>query len=311
MAKVSWIVLIILLVAAPVLAQDGLSEPDLQLVSRIDSAVRALDSTSGYQEKVISKQQLEMTMFMSGMAVLVQSNKTIETESSVIPGSNRNIHSFYTIHSDEITPDGAYSYTLTAEVRLVDGVIYVMAERIPDEGSVLPATLDPVPSGWTQIDDPTAWPSLDDLDLDSLLTAEMPFDFSTNADELAQLAPIFTVETVTWGDGTLADVVSITIPVESMMSEAGQTAMDLTDGFMSSMLSYLDPTSSFSMDYTIGSAGNLLRGRLKMFFKAEGVDATLEDNTLPAGTTYDLLVDMSETRKISGINQVLVPVTAP
>jgi hypothetical protein len=97
------------------------------------------------------------------------------------------------------------SYTITAESRLVDGVLYVNAERDAEDD----AELDKMPEGWVQIENIDDWPALEGLGLETYL--EAPYSWKLFDDmDVPYLDPSEVwEESDTLENGTPVDVVTI------------------------------------------------------------------------------------------------------
>jgi hypothetical protein len=297
----------LLLSAGAVRAQDGLSPDELALLGRINRAMQGINTYASYVSEVTSHETYHMTMYVSGSMLEFVHDATIKKQVEVVAGNIR--ASFAMTVRDTSSVADPVVYTLTAEARVIDGVMLVRADRAPVEGeAALPTDLAPLPDGWTRIENLDDWPALGGLGLDSLLDGTEQFDLMADLDLLAAIDPVITVETVNWGQST-ADVITVTIPAQNLLA-AGSDAFDL-QAVIGPASAVITDASRVVFSVTIGADGQPLRRRITVVMGAEGVDASAQSADLPPGSTYDVVIENTETGKFRDFNAPLEPVTVP
>jgi hypothetical protein len=318
--KLCLIPLAVFLAVVPVYAQSGLTPDQLAALSRASAAADALNQSSSYVETTISTEHFSMLMTIGEQHLAFTTDTAVERTSSVILGASPNIRSVMTAQvQDSNAATGInVNYTLKAEARLVSGVLYVLAERTPAEGTTLPLDMDATPTGWTRIDNLEDWPGLDPLSLSDLLdmgsgtTQDTPFNEQDIA-LLQAISPAVTVQPVSW-KGAQADEITLSIQALDLLSDAGKAFMGSEDsslGWLDASAAYLSDNDLLSAAVTLSPDNQLLRSRLNMSLSMDGVDAAVIDPTIPAGSTFNFVAEENQTTKFSDINQPLTPVEAP
>lgn len=182
------------------------SVPRDPLVQRAVDAQNRIASHESFvsQETTVSLQVLDaetrgptgQTLFSLAVPV----GHTLNRTSYHIQGDSHNVNSEYEYKSVSTS-----SYTLTAETRLVDNVLYVNATREAEDES----ELDPMPEGWIEVKRAGTWPALDGLELGVYL--EEPYDYQLfdDMDSLYLNPTEVSVESTTNEEGQAIDTILV------------------------------------------------------------------------------------------------------
>jgi hypothetical protein len=216
MSIISRFLVIVLLVFAvlPVHAQ----EEEQALLDRI---IEATESIADYETFVIDEA-------LFGKATITTKNRDpfhdfmedafyhdVQQTTRYILGDNLNIHTEYHI---EIT-----EYTLTGEVRFVEGNLYLISEpELKDAGNK--AQLEALPEGWVQVEDAKGWPvGFGYLNLKSFLQESYTWELFDQpyTDNLFETPSEVVLETDTLDDGTPVDIITVTLTGDILVSVLG------------------------------------------------------------------------------------------
>jgi hypothetical protein len=301
MSRILSCVLIALLIAAalPAAAQDGLTPEEQAALDRLVAAVNGLDDYASYTEH--SRQSQTYLIIPSGdpgADPIEHKTATLDATITYVQGESRAVFATLTAEVEGFQEGrGDYAFTLTAEVRLMDGVLYVRAERAAADES----NLYPVPTGWVIIDNPDYWPALQDLSLDSLLEGPENEDLFDYPDELARHTSQVNIE----GD-------RITLGLAGPGLAAAVVETGLTDeDFPEDALAEMDAGSTLSYSATLDAADLVLGREGVAALSWTGVPYTLfapgeaRDELIDASIAFDMMGG------IDGINAPVAPVQVP
>jgi hypothetical protein len=310
------VVLVTLAAVIPAQAQDGLSDDERALADRAQTALRDARAYTTFIEHSLLVIKLSIGDAEINPLAAVEGTTTHEVNAFHVVGDVPNLRAnarvtmnLYTLLTENM------SRTLDAEIRVVDGVLYVNATRQtdPPEDEELYANA-PMPEGWTLVENLDDWPALDILFLDNFTPGDDPnvyMDIRDLSDDVFALASAVSSESVTLDDGTAVEAITLEVTGENLRelirrsSEAGN---DLELGMILGDLTLLDQlndaASILSVTVYVDDQGWLRQ-----------VDITLRlDMPAPQNATEDQITwgwDITGTYEFSAINEPIEPVAAP
>ncbi len=146
------------------------SEDEQALVERAFDALGTLESRPAYQQTGTETTSTVLSLTFLGLTFNLNSEVVIASDLTVINAEAAvNAQGFYTVtvmeeNSQGDEPAELTEYVMDAEVRLVDGTVYVLAEYTSSSGEV-----PPLPTGWTVVTSEEAYDAFDELDMDDWL----------------------------------------------------------------------------------------------------------------------------------------------
>jgi hypothetical protein len=229
-----------------------------------------------------------------------------------------NVHATATvtvIQSD--TSSGTESaYTVDAEIRSVDGSVYVMASYLDSEGDVAE-----LPEGWTVVDEANLF-QFGFLDIGDLIETEVMEDDNVGLDEndifadrelLESLVESVTVDAMELEDGTAVDLITIAIKGEGFADLMGdELDLGLGDEDMADFMGALFDAVSFNLQFALDADDNVRQTTFTLTINVEDMDASFIPQ-VPEGMEAALSLHMErvETNTYSDINADLEPIEAP
>jgi hypothetical protein len=303
-------------------AQEGMTDEQKAQWERALAAMQATKTyTTAVEESTLSV-AIDLQIVVSGeglgdMSIGVTGAESLESTTYRIEGDPRNLHAFLTsdvLYSGDMMDDE--DYTLTGEVRLVDGVLYAKVDREARSGS----DLDPIPDGWVIIDNPDDWPALESLSLDSYLESpdqETEQDILNMPDSLFDTVTGVSVEQATLDDGTPVDVVTLDIRGDELREVFSQAALldsDLALGLdVNALMDQLSDDSLLTVAVSIDDQEQARQINFQLVFDFPTLDvATLFGEDLDGMSgTVGLKMEITGVSQYSGINEPLDPVAAP
>lgn len=205
--KIVLVLAVALVVVLPVQAQDGGGLTDEQVLT-LARVATAMDAVLTYDYMVVDTYEtMYVAMELTQGAQVVTQEETVELQKTVrhIQGDVVNRHGMFQAHVDAIDFDGnAYTITLNAEGRQVDGVFYLQVEQ-----DVLAGTPEPVLDGWVVVQTGDDFAALDHLNLGEFIDDPDDPDIFEYLDALFEFATGVTVEPGALDDGTPYEVVSV------------------------------------------------------------------------------------------------------
>ncbi|MBN1201844.1 MAG: hypothetical protein JXJ20_08320 [Anaerolineae bacterium] len=308
--KLSIIMLFALVAVLPTSAQGDLSDEEIALLEKVIAAVQAIDTHDTYMLHSVETSNNGSTIQSGDQIYETAEQETFDGTASIIRGDNKNILTLIHTETSGSDSEGAeYLYTITAEARFVDGVLYVNATR---EGEST-AELDPMPDGWAIIEDLLGWPALDSLQLDDLLE-DKEDDVFDYPDILIAATSSVTSETGTDENGNPVERITITLDADGLkyMVQEMSLILEGEEGQSTTTLFNLaDDTSTMSSTITLDAEGNAIRRDARTNFIWTAADMTVLNPNVPAGTTLTGFMELTLMTEISGINEPLEPTTVP
>jgi hypothetical protein len=309
------VMLILLAAALPVGAQDGRLPDDQQaMVDRVLAAITATETYTSFVSDLTETTANTMSIQMGGSASTAEDSYTVEQATHYTAGTDGqpNISTTATaqVSSLEFGAADPVQYTLQAEMRVVDGVLYVTAQREAAAEADLPA----MPEGWVTVQDADAWPALRMLQLgDELLNLDSPDLFDQNVTLLLKEATSAAQTAGTLDDGTPVTVITLTLTGHDLRRGLGDY-MAAKDPSASTAVYYggIDrDKSSWTMTFSLNDQDQIVA------FTADAsiVWTAFDINTISPQTAKGTLLDQTTTLKgtyqINAINAPLEPVAAP
>lgn len=303
------VILSLLLFILPVQAQgDGLTEDERDLLDRVYIGLERLDTYASYRMQSSDRLSQSFSLFVGGQSLDIASD-SLRTEEQIFARGvlSSSLQANVNVNYSETTMGEEEAFEMDAEVRLVDGVLWV------DAAYVDPADdLEPLPQGWTSyvtIDDIPG--ELDALDLDSYLGATLrPFE---NRELVMASISSITVEPMTLPDETEVDLITVTFEEEgfrNLFSQFVDSAMTSDNPFLSVLSSVAaDGTITFSMGLTEDNDPMLRETRLDLTF--EDLELGTVSDEFPPDAVLDLTLKIEETTNLSEINGVFDDIVAP
>jgi hypothetical protein len=304
--------LVLLLVAAligslPARAQDGgLSDEQLALIDRV---VQAHSNMIGYrsyvQEAHGSDKEIVTISLLDETRSFVRTVTWTQTATQIEDGKNIDVEVSATVSETPLGSTETASYTVNAEARVVEGVLYVKAAYAPPAPDQVP-----LPEGWAIVDDPAHEDIYEYLQLDTLLEHSPLYG---NAALLKASASDVTVEAQTLDDGTPVDVITLFFDrdgykqiLREMRDEDSSVALS------EMMLEALSANSHMKMILTLGSGDTPFQFEAEIVIEVIGIDAhALSPDEFAEGIKLDVVSEQSRTQVHSHFNEPFEPVTVP
>ena len=306
--SVVWVLVVVVVGFVPsVSAQDGLSDEQLALLDRVAEARSKYQAYTSLTRAITGSETQDITITLGDVTQTQSSVQSWEsTATYVMPeGETDNVTMTVTGSSEMTQGESTAAYTITAEVRLVDGVTYVNAAyETPDP------SLPEIPAGWIAVEDLEAYPVFDSLQLNDLPLHDDEEEMFDDMDLVKATATDVQVETVTLDDGTSADRITVVFGREGLIA-AFETQEDV-DPTVPALLAVADETSGATLIVTLDAENNPLELTMTLLIQAAGIDAnTLSPGQFPEGVLLDFTFSTTQTETLSDFNASVEPVGVP
>lgn len=287
---------------------DGLTEEEQALLDRLTHAVE-ISQADNYDTFVTDNTEamfLSMSGEFGGQTINAEFDSNLTTTTYHINSDPENVRAELSLEYSELTQEGdVITYSILAEVRLVDDTLYVLAVREADDDSIL----EPMPDGWIVFESEDDWPALEELDLADFLDDDET-DPLENAATIFGEASAVTLESGELDDGTPVDAITITFLGEGLaaaMREIGEIEEDIAD-----LYEQADPESGFEMGILLDENDQVLYVEMVGTLTWAELDLSTIIPEVPPGMVFiSLALDVNMSRTISNINEPLEPVAAP
>jgi hypothetical protein len=299
--------------AVPAKAQGGLSEEQVALLERVVAAVQKVDEYSSYVNTETSTLSLDGEVSIATFTQQLLRVQSLEKTTTYVLGDNPNALVVATYSIEESAEAGATSaYTAEAEVRYVDGTLYLNAAVT--DGDAEEAS---VPDGWVSGDDVEGYGIFDDINLDGLLervgAIEPDEDGNSPLEDLEVLEKVttdVTAEEISLEDGTTATAITISMDFVTLLTEAPESfGGDAPDEASLALFSAFEG-STVEAVVVLGEDDNPIS--YEMWFEGSLVDfdaGVLSPQA--AGGTLNLNFSFSQSSGLSQVNEEIEPVAAP
>jgi hypothetical protein len=293
----------------PAHAQDDdqpLTEEQHQWLERIQQALANLDALTNYTVTHTGSAFSELTLRLGGDTLTGTQAQSWQRTQTTFPGDPDNITAAITSTYSvvEFGAAEALSFGLVAEVRWVDGVLYVNVTPL-DVGTALPE----FPIGWIVVTDSDDYPELTSLQLDNIIDETSIFD---DIDVLDGIIEDVIVGAVTLDDGAPADQITVIFNRDIIFVENyGLSAAD-----QAQWRALFDSADSLDVTIraTIAIDADMLPVRYgsDLTWRIDGTDAAaMYPDSVPADTTLDLRAETTQESIIIAVNEALDPAAAP
>lgn len=314
--KVTLLLLVALLLASfPVFAQESTLTEEEQ--ATLDRALASLQAELDIEREIYTAEtdvtNTQNLVFYLGEETeqRTETVSTLQTVNVIKDGEDRNVGATFTINYSALTGTdeaNAVEYTMSGEIRYVDGALYVTAAYDSSTGEV-----PTLPEGWVLVDDPANFPELEVIDLENFIDDYVNED---DEDEIADrqalidgLGQYATSVELTQAEinGTAVDVVFITLTTEGF---AALQANNPNSAALFAVFPQDEETAQFAL--ALETDTDQLRGLAINFSgTATAVPLNVLVPTAPEGSTADLVVELTNTDTLLDANPTLTPVEAP
>ena len=294
-------------------AQGPLTADEQALLDTVIAAMEAADDYTNFTSTTIST-TTSATQATQGEAVLLDRVETeIETEheQSIDDGViENNLSTFERSFSRADSGEPVLAYTLTGELRFVDGAIY--ANLAFDTTAGDPGAL---PDGWVQVTEESlaAFPGLIEADLDDSLDA-IDDDEPSTAERLVPIMETYTTDiSVVAGaaaDGSAVDVYTLRLSAIGMTEFYVNSAADDDDPLGELLIGYLTPSAAI-VTIHIDGAGNAVYFGLETTATYSDIPLEKVNPEAPTGIFMSLDLVQSVESTIESLTEPSTPVEAP
>lgn len=317
MTKLLKFVILLLVIAIPmsVFAQE-LSEEDQ---ANIEKALAALEAASDYPSYAVEQTAVNgstVTMTANGEVLLSQDSSEVNTTSYTLTnGETPNLSGTASVIGTRNENETETTYLMEAELRLVDGEIYVNASYLTPDPE-LPA----LPEGWTAItrEDVATYPGLESLGMDKIFTVAeeggpMPFveNFEAFAEVVRSSAIVVAVEPQTLEDGREVENITILLGSEGLGGLLMMEESQATDPITQALVENLTEDSSGLLTVSIDADGNLAQVLLAAAITTSEIDMATVMEDAPEGSVAVFNVTISSLVTISGIGETYPAAEVP
>lgn len=301
--------------AIPARAQGGRLPADQQaLLDRVLSGIAATEHYTSYVSTLVEKSSNTVSISAGDAALTSDKSYTIQMTTQYTTGTDGqpNISRSATADLSDLSfgAQEHISSTLKAELRVVDGVLYVQAQRESPAESTLP----PLPTGWVIVKSGGEWPALEVLQLgDMLKNLGSPDLFDENTPRLLQEATRLSSGTGTLDDGTPVSQITLTLTGQDLRRGLGEL-MTAGASSPSTVVYYggidLDQ-SSWEMVFSLNDQDQIVQFTVQAQVVWTDFDLHVIDPATAAGTLANQTYTLAGTYAVSSIDAPLGPVPAP
>lgn len=283
-------------------AQDGegLSDDELALLDRAIQAVEIRDTT--YTSYIHNRHSTTSQSITVALGALTQTVVTLQTTDETITrigqGEDQNVQSLITAQVENRQDDTILSsFIMNAEVRIVDGTIYVQAWY--DEAGVNAPEL---PEGWVIVDDIAAYPAFSVLDLEGL-NSDGDTAITDNPEMLRNAASSVSSELTEDGEA-----IAILIQADGMQTIF--ESLPDTEPMFITLLESVDSDDQINITYLLNEDGSLAGGSLDWQMTIENLSGDLFGlNQLPEGATITFAMESALEATYSQVNDPALELT--
>jgi hypothetical protein len=292
-----------------VYAQDGpLSSDQLALIDRVVAARANLKGYTSFADETHGTQKETLTFSMLNQSQSFSQSLTWERIGTLVRVDGKEYAQAditATVSKAGLGPADALDYTVHAEVRVIDAVVYVKAAYVQPT----PNLID-LPDGWVIVEDPANTDVYKYLQLEDLLDHPSIYD---DAALLKTVVSDVEVEAQTFGDGTPRDVITLVLDRDGVAIALRESQAEGVDPAMSEMLyDSLSDDSYQQVTLVLDRANTPIEFWSAMRVEALGIDAhALAPDEFPDGIRLDMLVETTRAESYSRINEPLEPATVP
>lgn len=286
---------------------DGLSDEQRTQLQRVGAALETARKYTSLVEHIVETSVTETRMKLFGLNAELTENAEVKKTVYSLRGETPNRRATFAadVLGTDPRSEQKYAYTLTAEARWVDGVLYVNAKRThhrgPDQGAI--------PDGWIRMDNPADWPGLDKFSLSAFAAGQ-----TTVPDTLSGLTPEITFSTDKLDDGTPVEIITFTLQNEPLKAALqGLLVANPTqdDSISHALVSQLDPGSAVTITIALNTQDQIVLRDARGSFNWTALDMHVINPGIPPGTIFDSHGDFTAVVRTDSINAALDPAEAP
>lgn len=291
-------------------AQDGgLTDEQIAMLDRVYTAVDHRDNYTSFNLDIQETRTQSMDISVGGPSFTIeQAVSRTETRTTLRADEQENSQSLVTLDFAENGLDGQTAYVMEAEIRVVDGVLYLNAtysEATPDLPNLSP--------GWQAFDQVDSIPSIfNELDLNGYLEEDEddPFDDRELIERIVSDISVEASETV---DGTPVDVITFTIEGDGMREFMAASADEEEAAENPFIGVYASDATVGAVVYTIAldADNNALEVSIEWSISVEEFDVSTVSDQFPPDTILSLELSNARQETVTDINADLEPAVAP
>jgi hypothetical protein len=299
----------------PTIAQDdpgGLTEAEQILLERFFEALDKRTTYTNYAQTSFESDVQELTYTIGGIESRLATGQLMETQQIAIrtpEGLDRRV--IVSLQWQETTSSGVDTYLMSAEIRVVDGVLYIQAAYNDRTGNV-----PELPTGWIKLENPDDFPAFVTLNLAQYLT-ERPILY--NRDTLIEALSGIRIENTTLEDGQTAESISLAFRGEGFeaafksLQAPSAPVHDEENPFFSQLFANLQPDSEVLMSIALDRDNNPLVFAFDIRLNSLPLDLTLINaENFQAGDTIRASLRVRRQVTLVRFNTAKVdPVTIP
>lgn len=314
--KLGLVLALVFIVASLTIAQDEMTDEELAaLIERLTTAIETADEgveTYMADYSVASQQVLNLQFGEQSFAQT--STNFLEATWAIILGDNPNGSGEVRTTIESNPGTGEISLIdIIAEVRYVDGVLYVNAAYA--DGETPPGTFE-LPVGWVVVEDVANFPEFSSLSLDVFLDA---FDEESDSDLLATILTVLeTALAVTTTqdevEGVPVEIIEFVFDGEGFLAFMNTTLEDTPESlplFEMMAASTAEGDTPMTITFVLDEEDTLLTLDVELNVAVEGGDASVLGEGVPPDSTIDLSLMSTNTQTRYNINAPIEPVEAP
>lgn len=293
-------------------AQDGLSDDEKALFDRVYRATDMIETFENYHVDIASNDNQAFGLTIAGQSQQIARNKTLTEAREIIAGeaedgSQDNVQSQITLTFSESGLAGDSGYTMLADLRFIEGVLYLNAQYSDASDNIAPLS-----EGWQ------AFTSLEEI---PGVFDELSFDDFFDTDTSDPLEDRELLESVTSSiisqsfeteDGTPVDVIIITIDegFSTFYSEIVTEEEIANNPFIGVFTSDI---ADGTIIYSLVVDENDMPISLTLAFELiiPEFDASTVSDEFPPNTLLSIDFNSTETRTLSDINGDREPAVVP
>ncbi len=311
---ITLLVAIMIQPSAPIKAQGGLSEEQLALLEQMTTAVNKIQEFTSYTNIENQVLSLNGSVTLAGFTQEILQTQSMEKTTTYVLGDNPNalVIATYTEASNQQGGDTT-GYTLAAEVRYVDGVLYAKGEVTDGEDPGLSQSGE-----WVEIDPSTYAEDilLGNLGLRQTLGRLGAIERDEEGDNplrdlelLKKVATDVTAEAVTLDDGTPATAITVTIDFAALVAER-PSALGAEDNPSSAALFSAFEGQSIVATVLVSAENDPISYALVFEGSITDFDASILSEQL-TGATISLNLTLNQSAAVSQVNEAIEPAAAP
>jgi hypothetical protein len=292
-----------------VYAQDGhLSGDQLALIDRVVAARANLKGSTSFFDEAHGTEQETLTFSMLTQSQSFTQSVTWQRADTMVRVEGiEHVQADITatVSKAGLGPADVLNYTVHAEARVIDAVVYVKASYVQPTPN-----LPDLPEGWVIVEDPAHTDIYKYLQLEDLLDRPSLYD---DAALLKTVVSDVSAEAQTLDDGTPVDVITLSLDRDGLALALRESQAEGVDPAMSEVLyDSLSEDSYQQVTLVLDAADTPVQFTSAMLVEALYIDAhALAPDEFPDGLRLDMVVETSRTEAYSRINEPLEPASVP